>query len=534
MSQLEKQADGNGSNVRKSRTRSWPWLFLLVVIIVCLGAVLCHDIRSPWRLSTDYNAVVWCQAAHNFLRAGVIETGAVPSSYHFGPLPIPPGGYYVHHPPLFPLVLTVVFALFGEHEWVARLVPILATLASVLLLWIFVRDHWGARAATFAAALFAATPMVMHYGRMVNFEPCTLPLMLLALIALARRHDPEGRRWWLLAVASCVAAMWTAWLGYFFTLAVAIHFFRQKNGAERLRGLLLVGLAAGSAALFCLQVTLVEPTAWDDMRKVVAHRVGAKDPFTWMQWARFVGGYTVSMISPSVWLLAVAGAVLCARNRRARVDGELFPARAASWLIGMNAAYMLQFRNASFNHEFAAWYFAVPAAILGAAALERSLQWARQSSRWKFSRYLVRTAIPLLLLAIAASNFTRLPSLRTQLPILDGTAREPPFFAMSLGRLIRTSFSGDTVILCNLNDDFLPLVSYYAQRTIIPGLTLGEHWQNALKDLKGPRGGVIWLGEPNAVEPFSVLPQEERRQVFIEEIPFCLWQPTGNRGCALR
>ncbi len=132
-----------------------------------------------------------------------------------------------------------------------------------------------------------------------------------------------------------------------FTLAVAIHFFRRKDRAERLRGLLLVSLAVASLALFCLQVTLVEPTAWGDMWKAATRRIGTGDPFTWMQWARFVGGYTVLMISPSVWLLAAAGAVLCARQRRTQTEWEHFPARAASWLIGMNAAYMVLFRNAS-------------------------------------------------------------------------------------------------------------------------------------------------------------------------------------------
>lgn len=525
MRRSEPMADDHSSDAQKSGPKSWHWLFLLVAIMGCLAAVLCHDVRSPWRLSMDYNAVVWCQAAHNFMRAGVIETGAVPSSYHFGPLPIPPGGYYVHHPPLFPLTLTLAFVLFGEHEWVARLVPILATLASVLLLWIFVRDHWGPRAATFTAALFAATPMVLSYGRMVNFEPCTLPLMLLALIALARQHGPSNRRWWLLAVAACVAAMWTAWLGYFFTLAVAIHFFRRKEPSERRRGLLLAGLAVASLALFCLQVILVEPTAWDDMWKATARRVGAGDSFTWMQWARFVGGYTISMISPPVWLLAAAGAILCARQRGASTGREGFPSRAAAWLVGMNAAYMLLFRNASFKHEFAAWYFAAPAAILGASALD---EWVRQSARWKFSRCLACWTIPLLLLAIAAANVAKLPALDRPLPILGGASREPPSLAASLGTLIRSSFSEDTVVLCNLSNDYLPMVSYYAQRTIIPDLTLGEHWRNALKDLKGPHGGVIWLDEPGAMESIALLSREDQRRVFIEEIPFCLWQPTGK------
>jgi 4-amino-4-deoxy-L-arabinose transferase-like glycosyltransferase len=135
-------------------------------------------------MNVDYNGAVWSQAAHNILRAGLIATWGQSSAYYFGPLPIPPSGYYLHHPPGLHLVLTALFALFGEHEWVARMLPISCSLASVILLWLLARSCVGIRAASLSAAVFACLPMELLYGKMVNFEPIVLMLILGALLCL--------------------------------------------------------------------------------------------------------------------------------------------------------------------------------------------------------------------------------------------------------------------------------------------------------------------------------------------------------------
>ena len=160
------------------------WATLLLAVLVWLGWVLSRDIQDPWIMNVDYNGAVWSQAAHNILRAGLIATWGQSSAYYFGPLPIPPSGYYLHHPPGLHLVLTALFALFGEHEWVARMLPISCSLASVILLWLLARSCVGIRAASLSAAVFACLPMELLYGKMVNFEPIVLMLILGALLCL--------------------------------------------------------------------------------------------------------------------------------------------------------------------------------------------------------------------------------------------------------------------------------------------------------------------------------------------------------------
>jgi hypothetical protein len=186
---IEAGSTGQRRKFAASRRR---WIVLFAVVLVWLAAVLTANITRPWIGTLDYNGAVWSQSAHNILRAGLSETLGASSGFYSGPLPIPAWGYYLHHPPLLHLVITVLFAIFGEHEWVARSLPIGCSLTSAVLLWLLVRSCAGTRTATLSAAVFACLPMELRYGQMVNFEPCVLMLILGALLC-PRYWDLSGK-----------------------------------------------------------------------------------------------------------------------------------------------------------------------------------------------------------------------------------------------------------------------------------------------------------------------------------------------------
>jgi 4-amino-4-deoxy-L-arabinose transferase-like glycosyltransferase len=212
-------------------SRAWHALFL--VVLSWLAVALTRHIERPWIGSLDYNAAVWSQAAHNILRAGLGETSGASSGFYFGPLPIPPWGYYLHHPPGLHLVLTVLFALFGEHEWVARMVPIICSLLSAILLWLLVRSCLGIRAATLSAAVFACLPMELRYGKMVNFEPAVLMLILGALLCIRRWQLSTNPHWKTAALGFLILGMWVDWAAYIFVVALCICWFFPSNTSDR-------------------------------------------------------------------------------------------------------------------------------------------------------------------------------------------------------------------------------------------------------------------------------------------------------------
>jgi len=119
----------------------------------------CRTLRDPWTDDADFKGAVWSQAAHNFLKAGLIDTAGIPAPFYFGPLPIPNEEYYCHHPGLLAWMVSGVFQLFGEHEWTARLIPISCSSLSVVFLWFIVASCAGRGIATLSSVAFVSLPM---------------------------------------------------------------------------------------------------------------------------------------------------------------------------------------------------------------------------------------------------------------------------------------------------------------------------------------------------------------------------------------
>src|SRR3979490_3207075 len=98
------------------------WVVLFLVAIGFLTASLLHTINVPWVEEDNVFGAAYAQAARNNLRAGLSVTAGVPATFYVGPLPIPPTAYYVHHPVLFPLLITASVRVLGEKEWAIKLV----------------------------------------------------------------------------------------------------------------------------------------------------------------------------------------------------------------------------------------------------------------------------------------------------------------------------------------------------------------------------------------------------------------------------
>ena len=95
-------------------SNSKVWVVGLFVALGVLSWALFRNFTEPWIDKIDFNSACWSQSAHNTVRAGLLATKGVPTAFYFGPLPIPPSGYYTHHPPLLSLMLAGMFAVLGE------------------------------------------------------------------------------------------------------------------------------------------------------------------------------------------------------------------------------------------------------------------------------------------------------------------------------------------------------------------------------------------------------------------------------------
>jgi 4-amino-4-deoxy-L-arabinose transferase-like glycosyltransferase len=500
------------------------WSAGLLVALGFLIAFFSFDLNTPWTQDDYYNGAVWSQAAHNLLRAGLLKTAAVPAAFYYGPLPIPPDGFYVHHPCLLPLSVTAVFWVFGESEWAARLVPLLCCTISTILLWLIARSCAGIRAATFSVAVFVTLPMELHYGQMVNFEPCTLMWMLAALLSVRYASVTGNTRWWISTLVACVLAMWTAWLAYFFVIILALHFAFFAREKQRSIAAWLWLLALLSALAFLFQIRAVRPDAWSDLALAFHQRLsssaGGSLRFTTAEWAQTVGGWLLILVSPLAWALAFCGGVIVWKNRQAAPKLRWL-GWAALCLFILNGFYLVAFRNASYIHDYAGFYLIAPIALMAGMALDRL-------AGWKASRHFGLSIALLTVLYLAYFGVVTVRGLSSQAHLLDETIAESPRFIPSLGHILREYFDERTEVLCNFEPHATTL-PYYAKRSLLGEPWDARGWREQLQDKAGRFGAIVWMGGADAPELLEALPKQGRTEIEIEHVRFCLWQPSLDK-----
>jgi 4-amino-4-deoxy-L-arabinose transferase-like glycosyltransferase len=462
-------------------------------------------------------------------------TFGLPATLYFGPLPIPSDAFYVHHPILMPLMVTGSVAFFGEKEWAVKLVPILCSIASTLFLWFLVCDTIGNRAAALAAAFFATLPMELHYGDMVDFEPCLVMWMLAALVCLRLWDVRETKRWAFLAALCCLCAVWTDWPGYLFVLSVSVSFLLKKNSRQRFFAIVLLAIAVLSGILFLLLTRHANPDAWRDLWTAITMRLGSgvapgssatgavvASTFSFAEWCRRIFQALGEDYLAPTWLLVLAGAIYLARNLK--LPGFRWLGWAVLQMAAAGIPYMLLLRNWSFIHDFASFFAIGSIAILGGLGIEAGLVW------WQGRRppTILRSAGAIvavgLLIWMAVAGFSRAENQRSQFLMFDGVTREPPNLIPDVGRYLAKSFPADTTILSNFDPYYSPL-AYYAQKTIVRNLGTDDEW-NAAAIAAGPRlGGIVWLAAASAPEILAALPKDETFRVEIDGISFAVWKP---------
>jgi len=186
----------------------------------------------------------------------------------------------------------------------------------------------------------------------------------------------------------------------------------------------------------------------------------------------------------------------------------------------MNLAYVTIFRNASYIHDYASFYFMVPVALMGGPGLR-----ALFAACTKIPVRIPETAwISLALVILGFLGWRESRDLLTPEYILTASDAEPQNLIPSLGRFIQKEFSPDSDVICNFDLYYAPQLRYYAKRDILNGLMDDDDWQTYI-EAEHPKGGIIWMGAPGAAEIVSSLKPGTTHPVTIEGIPFSVWHP---------
>jgi 4-amino-4-deoxy-L-arabinose transferase-like glycosyltransferase len=429
-----------------------------VPLAVGAGLMAVH-LTAPWTGSFDANGARYSIAARNYLRYGLAATrgGQVLNA---GELQPDDFRFYSHHPPGISLTLAASFALLGAHEWSARLVFILFTLAAAACLHRVAQEmaapiagNGRPLAGVLAAIVFLVQPMVALYGRIPDHEaPAAFFALALAVLYLHWQRT-EDRKWLLAMSAAAFIGAWYAWIVCVVPwLLLAYHWLVKRRGAA---WMLLPAAAAAVGFLAVLgHVALVEG-GLGGLWGALAHR--------WSTQARDRGGDSTfglwQFLARQGWYFWAVFSGLAGALSLGWVLGVGRPGKAHTLLVAALAIFGLSnvvvFYQGAFIHVYYQFYLAIPLALMAGLAIAGICR--RAGPLWG------PLVAACLVLAIAAEGLLKLaPVWREQ---RGGFTFYPGQMEMA-AYLRETTEPQDRVLLrCNWPYSFCQL-TYYADRNI--------------------------------------------------------------------
>jgi hypothetical protein len=262
------------------------WLAIAALALVALYARLL-------RLSFDGDYQGWASAscmtmAHSFNQLGALHLHFVPIQNNL-PLGTDPD-VYLHWPPLFPLLLSFVTRILGDHESSGRILALLITLATTLVVIAIARRLYGTRVALLSGFFFLTARATYEGGRAILHQPLamffgsiTVLLFLLAVgvpsssASTSNQHSTSRRKLFaLLGLLATICTILTAWDPIFIALGLLLSsiYLRQRN-AIRLAALYFV---ANVLTFFAIQADyiLTYPALFRNQFATIAYRAGLK------------------------------------------------------------------------------------------------------------------------------------------------------------------------------------------------------------------------------------------------------------------
>jgi len=283
--------------------------------------------------------------ARNAQALGMAATHAVPVVNPVPPPDTATAVFYAHHPPGLPWLVMLADRVVQPVEFAGRLIALLATLASALLL-ADIGTRLSGRDAGFAAGVLALSlPAGLHHGLLVNYETVAIPGLLLLVRSLALG---VGRPW--LAGLGAAFADWISLLPLLLSL-------RSRPGRRWL------GAAIAAGLLTVVTMVLSRTAAPASTSETLAQAVGTSflaPDFTWSAWADAMGAHLPALFGWSLLTAALATCVIPLRSPRLR--------RVLVWLLVTGVINVVLFGRHATGHEHFSLLL-LPFVALGTATL---------------------------------------------------------------------------------------------------------------------------------------------------------------------
>lgn len=431
--------------------------YWLGLILMFSAIVLFHDLNKPFIGHHDWNGVWYSNFARNYLRYGYWQTkfGQVTNvdytkAENFA--------YNTHYSPILPALISASFRIFGLHEWSARLIPALSTLATIAAIYVIGLKFFNLKTAVFSAAISTVLPIIIYFGKMPVHEVVILPFVLGSIILYFNFLRKESVKNFVLLVASLIASLAVHWSAYFLIPIFFVHYLIASYNSRKL--LLASSFIITSAVMVLLYLLytfwLTGSAVGGELLDILLDRLNITDKPQAYTTANFIKqriGLTNAYFSPFVIILGVLPIIKIIKGIIAKKLTQNLQLLAILVIFGIS--YNVTFRNAAFYHDYTVIYFWPALALAAGYGFFLVLQKLKLTSFWLI--FLLTITL------LAAIFYSRLKFTRALLNSDYLSA------GVWLGRFInQNSASGEKTLV--LSPDFRSYfevpTAYYADRAI--------------------------------------------------------------------
>ncbi|MCZ6766808.1 MAG: hypothetical protein O7D32_07730, partial [bacterium] len=261
-----------GKRAVTSQNAMYFWVLVALVLTVGSGvATLDGPFVGPH---------AWVSAHFSVMARTFVDSGLTV----LGPLPIqnnPPQGTspdgYTHWPPLFPLLLAVVFKSVGESEASARGFVLLIVLANSFALAFLLRPALRLVAVLFAVFAYLCLPVLLKYGDLVAHLHLAIFWMLVSLGAFLRATGGSRIRvgWAAAGLVTMFLAVLSSWEPVIACLGLLVAGLWTRRREMIRLALWYCAIAAGTATAVIAVYMAMDPSLLSELWHVFLFRIGA-------------------------------------------------------------------------------------------------------------------------------------------------------------------------------------------------------------------------------------------------------------------
>ena len=331
---------------------------LLAAWIACNKGIL--SARGPYVGPHAWVSAHCAVMAKAFDAHGVGTLGVVPIQNN-PPLRTTPDAY-IHWPPLFMLLLSAIFRVFGDSEAAARGFMLAILGANCLAMFFLLKTSRDLLAACFAVLAFLRMPAVLKYGSLVFPLPLAIFWMLLAILGFVKSTagDRVHRGWAVFGLVSMVLAVFTSWEAVLASIGLLAAGIWDRRKAVVWLAVLYCAVAAASAVGVIALYLLKYPSLLGSLWHIFLFRTGAASsyrpglPSISPSFIDVISKYgrRLNMIGPLFGVLGAAGMLLAAWPLGGRVSnhrltttlGALFAPPVLWYIFMWNHAYWHEFQ----------------------------------------------------------------------------------------------------------------------------------------------------------------------------------------------